>query len=457
MPYSRRRSRKAPTPQDFVAQVIMRKVIVCLALILSALVALEGTAAAQNPPPIVNRPAATLLLPYFEVDLDDASGLSTLFSVNNASATAVLGHVVVWSDLGVPVFGFNIYLTGYDVQTINVRDLLTRAVPATASAGQDPGDRISPKGIVSQDINFASCSGQLPPPPVPELYTTYLRSALTGGPSGFHGGRCVARNLNTPSIARGFITVDTVNNCTLRFPGDPGYFGPGGSGDATNQNTLWGDYLFVNPSENLAYGDALVHITASATDPATSVPGSYTFYGRHNSFSAIDNREPLATSFAAKYVSAKDFKTVDKARRRNSLPPATELLVWRDPKVAANSFVCGSQPAWYPLSQEQVMVFDEQEQAQMPSFTTPPFPAATQRTTVATTAFPVSPSSGWMYLNLNTTVPGAMGPASDPSASQAWVSVLQRVLQGPNGGRYDVGFSAIRLDSARTPSHVIIQ
>src|SRR6476661_642555 len=70
-------------------------------------------------------PAATLLLPYFEVDLGNQWGNGTLFSVNNASATAVLAHVVVWSDLSVPVLDFNIYLTGYDVQTISLRDLFT--------------------------------------------------------------------------------------------------------------------------------------------------------------------------------------------------------------------------------------------------------------------------------------------------------------------------------------------
>src|SRR3954467_6543090 len=106
-------------------------------------------------------PAATLLLPYFEVDLGNTGGNTTLFSVNNAAATAVLAHVVVWSDLSVPVLDFNLYLTGYDVQTISLRDLLTGWMPQTASAGQDPNDTISPQGVFSQDINFASCNGLL--------------------------------------------------------------------------------------------------------------------------------------------------------------------------------------------------------------------------------------------------------------------------------------------------------
>src|SRR6202035_3933778 len=84
-------------------------------------------------------PAATLLLPYFEVDLANPNGVTTLFSVDNAAAAAVLAHVVIWSDLSVPVLDFNIYLTGYDVQQINLRDLIVNGlIPQTASAGQDP-------------------------------------------------------------------------------------------------------------------------------------------------------------------------------------------------------------------------------------------------------------------------------------------------------------------------------
>jgi len=397
-------------------------------------------------------PAATLLLPYFEVDLDKLDGATTLFSINNASATAVLAHVVLWSDMGVPVFGYNIYLTGYDMQTINVRDVLLGTVSRTASAGQDPQDTISHHGQLSQDINFASCSGQLPPPAVPAIYQPYLRSALTGGPSSFHAGKCVARNLGTPSIARGYITVDTVNNCTLRLPDEPGYI----ASDITFQNVLWGDYTYINPSLDLAYGDALVHITASFTDPEVNTPGQYTFYGRLVNWNASDRREPLATFFAARFVAPKDFKTAAKARRRPDLPPATELVVWRDTKTVPAAFTCGAPPAWFPLQQEQVRAFNEQEQNEAPTFTTPPFPGATQRVGIANAAFPLTAYSGWLFLNLNTTIAGNPNPSEDTAAAQAWVTILQRVQQGPNGGRYDVGFRALRLDSAETASHATI-
>ena len=39
-----------------------------------------------------DRPGATLLLPYFEVDLDDPLGRTTLFSVNNAAAAVGAGQ-----------------------------------------------------------------------------------------------------------------------------------------------------------------------------------------------------------------------------------------------------------------------------------------------------------------------------------------------------------------------------
>jgi hypothetical protein len=115
---------------------------------------------------------STLLIPYFEVDLSNPNGRNTIFTINvggrmdiisgspnDSAPTALLTHVTIWSDLAVPVFSFNVYLTGYDVKTVNMRNVLSGTLPRTASAGQDPADTISPKGIKSQDINFASCTG----------------------------------------------------------------------------------------------------------------------------------------------------------------------------------------------------------------------------------------------------------------------------------------------------------
>jgi hypothetical protein len=142
------------------------EVIRCAAVLLS----IAAVAWAQIPTASIQTVAdtagATLLLPYFEVDLSNPTGMNTIFSINNMGttsnpsfgATAILVHVVIWSDLGVPVFNFNVYLTGYDIQLIDMRSVLTGSLPQTASAGQDPHDTISPHGFLSQDINFASCT-----------------------------------------------------------------------------------------------------------------------------------------------------------------------------------------------------------------------------------------------------------------------------------------------------------
>jgi hypothetical protein len=391
-------------------------------------------------------PAATLLLPYFEVDLNNPNGLTTLFSINNSSATAILTHVVVWSDLSVPVLDFNVYLTGYDVQTINVRDLLAGAIPVTASLGQDPGDKISPKGAKSQDINFASCTGQLPPPPLPASFIQHLALALTGKASPLFSGLCSGRALGD-NIARGYITVDTVNNCTLRLPSDPAYF----TTDITFQNVLWGDYFYVNSNQNFADGDTLVHIEASLTNPATTTAGRYTFYGRYVGWNAADHREPLATEFAGRYVNGGDFTG------------GTSYVVWRDSKTSQNPFTCPAttgRPSWFPLGQEGIDIFDEMEQVVTPQ-TFPfspqppqqgiiPFPAESQRTLINGGDFPVPFSFGWLYLDLNTTVSGNPNPPFDPTAAQAWVTIVMDA-----NGRFSVGFSAIQLDSACAPSHFV--
>lgn len=422
----------------------MRKIAVVVGLL--SVIGWHGQASAQFPvtvTQVTDTPAATLLLPYFEVALPKAltgkaKGLNTLFSINNASATAVLSHVTIWSELAIPVLAFNIYLTGYDMQTVDLGALFTGTLPATASAGQDPGDKITPHGQFSQDINFASCTGQLPFTQMPDDYIAHVQAALTGKPSEFFSGDCASFD-HGDRVARGFVTVDTVNNCTLRFPGDAGYFGAGGTGDATNQNVLWGDYYYIDGAKKVGFGDALVHIVASATNAQTSVAGQYTFYGRLVNWTAADNREPLSTSFAARYINTPQGPL---------FPGGSSLFVWRDPKVKQGPFACGGAPAWVPLAQQGIVAFDEQEHTEDPAAPNP-FPVSAQRVKIDGPDLPVSFDSGWLYLNLNTTVAAAgSNPPEDAAATQAWVTVVHE-----NKGRFTVGNRAVQLDSATTASH----
>lgn len=374
------------------------------------------------------RPAATLLLPYFEVDLDHPNGANTVFSINNAFQEARLAHVTIWSDLSVPVFDFNIYLTGFDMEVIDLRDIILEGqLPQTGSDGQDPNDRLSPQGEISTDFNFPGCTGMLPPPVLPQIFMDYLQAALTGQPSVIVGGLCSGRDLGD-RIARGYVTVDVVKDCTLRFPSDPGYFGP--NGDALDANVLFGDYRILGRNGKGSVGETLVHIEASASNPETSTAGQYTFYGRYVGWSGADHREPLPTTFGVRYDSG-----------------ATDLVVWRDAKVAQQPVQCGSQPAWYPLDQEALVIFDEQENVFFP-VNARPFPAETQRTSVGGAELPAPFDSGWMYLSLNATPTGAgANPHEDPAAAQAWVSVISEE------GHASIGYDAVRYDNACNARH----
>ena len=160
------------------------KRITPLILALTALLATSGPAAAEIGA-MDEIPSATLLLPYFEVSLDH-DGITTLLAVNNAADEAVLTHFTVWSDQGVVVLDFVCYLTGYDVVTVNLRDVLVGGkLCRTASDGQDPSDNISPQGVISQDINIASCTGFLPYPAVAvdAAHRAHVQAWLTGDQS----------------------------------------------------------------------------------------------------------------------------------------------------------------------------------------------------------------------------------------------------------------------------------
>jgi hypothetical protein len=370
-------------------------------------------------------PAATLLLPYFEVDPGNASGLTTLFSVNNAGPAAVVANVQLWTDVGVPTLGFQVYLTGYDVQTINLRDVFNGSLPQTAPAGQDPQDTISPKGLYSQDINFPGCSQlQLPYPPLPAPFVAHLRAAHSGQFSAILNG-CAGMDHGDGRL-RGYVTVDTVSDCTLHRAGDVGYFGAGGV--VTNQNVLWGDVIYLDPANQYSDGDNLVRIKAF---PDAFAQGGPTFYGRYVGGSGADLRQPLPLDWGSRYVDGGAFSG------------GTDLIVWQDSERAVHPFACGTLPAGFPLRHSQITIFDEQEQAVLPPpiFPRPPdltenaFPAEANKVHIGGASFPVPYAFGWTFLDLR-----APGGFPQPSLRQSWVATSLKAQ-----GQYSVGFSATPL------------
>jgi hypothetical protein len=434
----------------------MKKLCLCLAL--ASLLGLGGQAFALIGTADVV-PAATLLLPYFEVNLTDLNGTNTLFSINNASDAAVLTHVTVWSDQSIPVLDFDVYLTGYDVQTINLRDILQNGnLPRTASTGQDPSGSalnagISPRGSFSPlpagDINYPGCTGTLPytNPALNAAFRAHLQAVLQGNASPTFG-LCYGSKTKD-NILRGYVTVDTVNNCNVLFPTQllTGY-----NGFITNENTLWGDYFYVNSSENFAQGDTLVHIESCG--PATNgrpgsqyttcfVTGDHTFYGRYEAAGVTNAREPLPTTMGARYLNGGGFTG------------GTDFLVWREggSQASAVGYSCNLQgpAAWYPLGSTQIVVFDETEQVVTPENCPSGFdcgidisiPNEANRVDIGTD-IPTPFNFGWVYLNLQTAAQAVAAYGDDDT--QMWLVTVMDA-----SGRFSVGFSGVAFDNANTP------
>jgi hypothetical protein len=435
-------------------------------------------------------PAATLLLPYFEVDwsVQQGAGVNTIFSVNNASAVPTLGHVVVWSNWSVPLIDFDIYLTGYDVVVFNVWELFQGNIPITADAPNDPIDSISPDGgavdppdvtippgwsdndhwddtdaVAAGKQGFPFC-GNFFPFFINPVITSNAYDRLTNGCSGVPvaslswacgvSACCAGAPCPGGAEACGYITIDDARECSLILdPRDITYFVDGGLGIATDDNQLWGDYYIIDPLQNYAFGDTLVHIEA---DPLfDGLPTNYTFYGRYVLGDGRDDREPLGTTWASRYLNGGPFSG------------GTDLIVWRD-STDNNPFdTTGHRcdpigPPWYPLNETEVIVFNEWEDAvEICYFTggiiSPPetddpacFPLETGRYALGVNPLDIPYDFGWIYLNLNLPPDTLAAPSIDVDfplpdglLAQSYVTSQLSAL-----GLYSVGLSAIELTDA---------
>ncbi|HYN23184.1 MAG TPA: hypothetical protein VE078_19655 [Thermoanaerobaculia bacterium] len=366
------------------------------------------------------QPAATLLFPYFEVDLQRADGATTLISVNNASSKPAIARVVLWTNWGAPTLAFDVYLTGYDVQSLNLREVLNGRLPGT-------GPVISPQGSLSdENLSFPGCQGNAKAvTAVASTSWAYLRAAHTGRPlPGTKPALCLGSGDKGTTVATGYVTVDVANRCTApsvgkkeNTPADPAYFVAGGKGLASDANVLWGEYISLNPRLNLADSQTAVHILA---DPGTFSDGDYTFYGRYVGYDARDDRAPLSSLYYVRYLDGGLFSG------------GTDLIVWRDNRNAAFApQSCGKSPSWAPLGEYQMFVFDEDENpTQLPNSRA--FPLATQKVHVGSDSLAVSENYGWMMIDLW---------HSDATHAQGWVGTVMSAE-----GRFSVSHSAIRAD-----------
>lgn len=419
-------------------------------------------------------PAATLLLPYFEVTLGEPPTVTTLFTINNAKDTPALAHVLFWTDWSAPTLTFDVFLTGYDVVAVNIYDIFRGIIPITADAQSDPMDTISPHGgpysdNPTWDGSFPGCAAffaGLRNPVLTGLPLDDLINSHTGQPLASLGSACGvpeccrgADHGDAVPTARGYVTIDSVSACSMvRNPGEDGYFIDGGLGIANNSNQLWGDYFIVDFSNAYAIGEALVHINAddafnAGMGGAGSVPANptnYTFYGRYTqAANGADNREPLGSTWAIRFLNGGAFSG------------GTDLLVWRD--STANHLLpigvaCGEKPDWSSLRMTQVIAFNEQEDAieicnPEDQYIATPYPAdcfpyETGRYRVGSWDIDVPYEFGWLYLNLNLPADSPIGDVDFPAAAQGNIAQSYVTAVHSASGLFSLGLPAIELSNA---------
>jgi hypothetical protein len=372
---------------------------------------------------IATLPAATLLLPYFEVDLDDVAGETTLFTVTNVTNADRIARVTLWTDYAYPVLAFNIYLTGYDVQAINLYDVLQRGLIAP-DAGT--GTAVTNRGAFSDpnhEIDLTGCArlpGALPPHEVQRIKAAFRDGfvpEVTIPICNAIGG--------THANAIGYATIDVVRTCSSHFPTEPRYW----TEDIAFDNVLIGDYQQLDGRNDFAQSNSMVHIRAI---PDAGFPR--TFYSRYQAAGTprFDARQPLPSTFAARWIEG------------GSGSFQTSYKIWREGKTDGS---CTDAERENELPFVESVRLDEAENAvgsisrhHLPGIELVLYLPPASRTSVSDTyVFPQLTNgavAGWIYLNLH----------SDAVAGQNWVVTSMRAE-----GRYSGDMDATTLGNGCSP------
>jgi hypothetical protein len=394
-------------------------------LLLAAALALLVHAPARRAAAVIGAndvvPAATLLVPYFEVDTSDKAFGTTVVSVHNVTLSPVIVHATLWTDLGRETIGFNMLLAPLDSQRLDLRDLFVDGALGFAGFGADCeslDEDLAPRQLVS------------------------LSNAHQGLASGIFNGFCGAIE-HADGIARGYITFDVVNDCTDELPSNSDYFGNLGTGIASNDNALWGEYTLIDERRGASQGAPMVHIEASSSDPLVLPPARRTFYYRRAASDGIDNREPLSQFWAARYFH-----------------DATDLVCWRN--LRGDTFACGGFPAApqgfiFPSQSDAGVVAYDHEGNLTEAFDEDAGPcfATTNRVQVGSDLLPLGSKTGWLFVdadaNFSRNAAQTAG-AADPSI-QGYVMPLHALH--PSG--LDVATGGVAVDTIPSDVFPVLQ
>jgi hypothetical protein len=373
-----------------------------------------------------NVPAASLLVPWFEVDdcATPASGATdTRIVVANTGAEARLAHVTLWTNAAVPAYDFDIYLNGYAQQEVGLRALFcTGTLPRTGRGLAPPGERAGPR------VSFAGCSsgnanGAAPvygPGFIPAAELVHLQAWFSGTASP-QTGTCGGLPSQRDSEITGYVTVDSVTQCNAPIAGEAGF-----AAAMESDNALAGRVTVENGAQNSSFGYAAVALEATT---GGELAGSRSFYD----FDAGGGgqREPLASAWGVDYSPS------------NS---EASLVIWRGTGRVGAPFGCSAKPPWYPLdfsnttgfSTRGAFVVSDNASADILQRSPPLASLATQRVAPLHGYF----GDGYVRLNLqHSRLPG------NAFGGQAWV---MRVDRSPGrfereepGSAYDSGCSSV--------------
>src|SRR5207253_4203247 len=139
-------------------------------------------------------------------------------------------HVTIWTDWGFPVVSFNVFLTGYDTQSISLYDVVINGIIAPKNANLTAGGTSSntAPGSVSSanganpNLTIANCHDL--PGIISSPLRTAITSALTTGVYNAAGfslscgtttrvGSAAATH-HTITSAVGYVTIDVTAACT---------------------------------------------------------------------------------------------------------------------------------------------------------------------------------------------------------------------------------------------------
>jgi len=464
-------------------------------IILALALALLGGVAYANFGARDNVPAATLLVPYIIVDtsaagvpIPNGQGYSTLTVVTNVSSAAQLIHITVFAADSSPVIDFDEVLSGYDVWSINWKDLLTGDFEnfdtgsATAPLGKvTPGGL---KGFWNPTTYTATVAANAPQAWGPtsnnavynlpkqqdiDIFSPYSSCGFPwGNLSGYSSlivgslqlplipwpnqdtacvaGESIMKNwggwLSTLSAQPLFFyaVVDTVSGCNGYFPGSAAYWNY-----AIPQNVLTGVDFYMNLAQN--YSESLPTVNIESANKYAGVG----FYSAYKAMKIVDgglgafadNHEPLPTAWAFNYLQEGGV--------------STQVAVWKN--YDDFEFDSKGNPLYVAACRPYIYyAFDESENSRASTSQICPsgtyclqpepnvFPFQTQMVPVNQTNFDgLMAGNGWMLLVFDPSIPYTTH--GTPAYDTAPADLMTYVFAKYNFGTYSTSVEATTMSN----------